>query len=693
MNYRNLFGKRGMIFLFLSVVILLLAAMPALAQFSPWRVDTSFSTEWEATAFNGGRRMVRDSEGYLHAVYHSRPTSGTAPTGTGCSIFYAYTQVPCNGNNFPAQPDWIIQEIVPVLENPYDNRYPALVIEHGTKDDPRGNDVLHLVWQRDTVYSDPPGTGDYEIWYMSTFGNDIDIPGGLPAVWNPPVQIWDNNGHHDLVPSIACNYNNHLHLAWQSEAYEGGPSQILYARSIDNGITWTDDQGNVLITFGGGASPFNLSATPCSSQCPSIACVIDAPTTPTITPGSMEYTPGSVEPYTYTTETVHIAWHDKMDGESGTCLTGIGDYHIFYSYSPNDGKNWTVFEDVSDLTAGDRDIYVSLTVDYYDQPHISFMHGCDNEHDPEPPGPANYLAGVSPVNPVSFPGPDPGMYGALNQMIVYTFRAWTPPLPMGVWQPRTFITSGTTDDEFPTIAMDKDMGLHLSWQSWGSAFTEYVIMMNFNAFNWAMPGFVSWTIWDVMGWELTFDGLYDDLFPSEAHKKVAMYSGNTPGDLDLVWTRISGLGSTAAISGTQEVWYLGSTVWTYPPAYPMAPLNPQVEGKTNPTDVSTPSPNMTWTFNDNDLPVPGDNQTAYQVLLASSAANLSNDIGDIWDTGKVTSGMSTHVLSPPPPGGGATYYWKVKTWDSVDLPGTFCPQQTFKYATGVPVELSIFNIE
>ena len=689
--------------IFLPVIILIfIIASPSFAQFNTWHIDNSFSTEWEATAFNGGRRMARDSDGYLHTVYHSRPTSdtGAGPTGTGCSIFYTYSLQPCKSDTNPSQVEWAVPvEIVPVDMYPYDNRYPSIVIEHGSPQDPKGNDVLHVVWQRDSEGM-VPGSGDYSIWYINTAGQDIDIGGAAFPVWGPPVMIWNTVSHHDLVPTIACNYNNHLHVAWQAEGWEEpGPanSEILYSRSVDQGVTWTDNLGVALTSFGGLANPYNLSQTPCSSQCPSIACITDAPTTPTITPGYMEYTPGTVSSYEYTTTTVHVAWHDKTDMDTGACTSSIGDYHIWYAYSQNDGQFWPVMEDVTLHTSGDRDIYPSLTVDYYDQPHIAFMHNCDNEHDPDPPGAVAYLAGVDPYNPASFPGPDPRMYGNNNpnsivpQIIMYTYRSWTPPLPMGVWNGRTSITAGTTDDEFPSIAMDRQMGIHLAWQSWGSITGEYVIMICFNSFNWSVPGFNSWMGWSMI-YETTFDMIADDLFPSEAHKKLGMYSGGTLGDFDLAWTRVNGLGQPFAIDPiAQQIWYMGATTWHDPPAYPMAPLNPQVEGKTNPTDVSIPSPNMTWTFNDLDLP--GDTQTAYRVLLASSSAILANNIGDIWDTGKVSSGTSSHPLSPPPPGGSATYYWKVMTWDSANLPGPFCGEQTFKYSAGVPVELSVFSIE
>ncbi|HYW95455.1 MAG TPA: family 78 glycoside hydrolase catalytic domain, partial [Bacteroidales bacterium] len=57
-------------------------------------------------------------------------------------------------------------------------------------------------------------------------------------------------------------------------------------------------------------------------------------------------------------------------------------------------------------------------------------------------------------------------------------------------------------------------------------------------------------------------------------------------------------------------------------------------------------------------------QSAYQILVATSAGNLSNDKADAWNTGKIISDQSQWVkysgkaLIP-----GNRYFWKVKVWD------------------------------
>ncbi|HJS20278.1 MAG TPA: family 78 glycoside hydrolase catalytic domain, partial [Anaerolineales bacterium] len=60
----------------------------------------------------------------------------------------------------------------------------------------------------------------------------------------------------------------------------------------------------------------------------------------------------------------------------------------------------------------------------------------------------------------------------------------------------------------------------------------------------------------------------------------------------------------------------------------------------------------------------GARQTAYQILVAPSEANLDIDSGLLWDSGKIQSDQSIHV----PYGGssldsGQRVYWKVRVWD------------------------------
>jgi len=113
-------------------------------------------------------------------------------------------------------------------------------------------------------------------------------------------------------------------------------------------------------------------------------------------------------------------------------------------------------------------------------------------------------------------------------------------------------------------------------------------------------------------------------------------------------------------------------------ALPKAPSSPQCEGETNPIGISNDtSPEFGWTFFVIDS---GDAQSAYQILVASSSASLAADDGDMWDSGKVASSASSVSYDANeglPLSWGETYHWKVKTWDSHNIDGPYCSEQTF----------------
>jgi alpha-L-rhamnosidase len=59
------------------------------------------------------------------------------------------------------------------------------------------------------------------------------------------------------------------------------------------------------------------------------------------------------------------------------------------------------------------------------------------------------------------------------------------------------------------------------------------------------------------------------------------------------------------------------------------------------------------------------NQSAYQIIVAAGKDILSNDKGDLWDSGKIKSDQTAEVAySGKPLESGMTCYWKVRVWDS-----------------------------
>jgi len=68
--------------------------------------------------------------------------------------------------------------------------------------------------------------------------------------------------------------------------------------------------------------------------------------------------------------------------------------------------------------------------------------------------------------------------------------------------------------------------------------------------------------------------------------------------------------------------------------------NPGCEHRQNPLGVDVPQPRLRWIL---DTTERGQVQTAYQVLVASSRAQLKANIGDVWDSGKVAEDWSAAV--------------------------------------------------
>src|ERR1035438_8940572 len=64
------------------------------------------------------------------------------------------------------------------------------------------------------------------------------------------------------------------------------------------------------------------------------------------------------------------------------------------------------------------------------------------------------------------------------------------------------------------------------------------------------------------------------------------------------------------------------------------------ESTTNPLGIEAPKPVLSWLLASSER---GQKQTAYRILVASDERTLRNDQGDIWDSGKVNSDLSTQV--------------------------------------------------
>ncbi len=87
------------------------------------------------------------------------------------------------------------------------------------------------------------------------------------------------------------------------------------------------------------------------------------------------------------------------------------------------------------------------------------------------------------------------------------------------------------------------------------------------------------------------------------------------------------------------------------------------EYRVDPVGIDVVAPRLSWVVAA-DANARGVRQTAYRVLAASSLKTLQRNAGDLWDSGRVESAQSTHVMyEGGPMSSGAVVFWKVQVWD------------------------------
>jgi alpha-L-rhamnosidase len=93
-----------------------------------------------------------------------------------------------------------------------------------------------------------------------------------------------------------------------------------------------------------------------------------------------------------------------------------------------------------------------------------------------------------------------------------------------------------------------------------------------------------------------------------------------------------------------------------------APVHLRCEYLENPLGIDKASPRLSWQ-SDN---VERDwKQSAYEILVASSAELLHTGNADIWDSGKISSAESVGIAYRGPAlESRRRYYWKVRAWDA-----------------------------
>ncbi|OYV04511.1 MAG: glycoside hydrolase family 78, partial [Verrucomicrobiales bacterium VVV1] len=113
----------------------------------------------------------------------------------------------------------------------------------------------------------------------------------------------------------------------------------------------------------------------------------------------------------------------------------------------------------------------------------------------------------------------------------------------------------------------------------------------------------------------------------------------------------------------------------------LVPLGLGCDGMTEPL-AATAAPRLSWRLESAER---GQIQTAWQILVASSAELLAKDKGDLWDSGKTVSGRTLSVTyAGSSLSSGGRYHWKVRCWDGGDLASAWSKPSVMEIAPLAP---------
>src|ERR1051326_9051633 len=116
--------------------------------------------------------------------------------------------------------------------------------------------------------------------------------------------------------------------------------------------------------------------------------------------------------------------------------------------------------------------------------------------------------------------------------------------------------------------------------------------------------------------------------------------------------------------GAVSLWIFLGMLGGTSPAAPLAILLPTqslCEYLANPIGIYALQPRLSWVLH-SDLRAQA--QTAYQILVSSSEANLKANKGDLWDSGKIVSDQQNQIgYTGKPLVSGQACFWKARVWD------------------------------
>ena len=110
------------------------------------------------------------------------------------------------------------------------------------------------------------------------------------------------------------------------------------------------------------------------------------------------------------------------------------------------------------------------------------------------------------------------------------------------------------------------------------------------------------------------------------------------------------------------------------------------EYRVDPLGIDETQPRLFWQMQDTRR---GAKQTAYQILVASTPEKLAADQGDLWDTGRVTSGETTQIVyAGKPLRSRMRCHWKVRLWDAEENPSPWSKPRSGRWGCSKPQDVT-----
>jgi hypothetical protein len=99
------------------------------------------------------------------------------------------------------------------------------------------------------------------------------------------------------------------------------------------------------------------------------------------------------------------------------------------------------------------------------------------------------------------------------------------------------------------------------------------------------------------------------------------------------------------------------------------------EDRPAPLGLDAPRPELSWNLESDER---GCRQSAYRILVASTAERLVRGDADLWDSGRVASGESVHIpFGGAPLRSRAVCHWKVRVWDQQNRPSEWSAEASW----------------